>query len=260
MEPASLAVGIVALATTFNNAVDCFEYVQLGRAFGNDFQTSLIRLGNERLRVSRWGQAVGLSGDIKNASNVMLATAPPEDVTAANKVLKQILGLFAEAERVSAKYTNRTGEADQSLATLDSATDMDPVGQSLVAQMRTLSINRQNKTPLTRKAKWALYEKKQFNELIQDIANLVKDLVQLFPAAHEERRRLCRSEVSEIKSSDARLALKDVAALEDKELEEAIVEASESEDHKSPTFNNHDSRVGMQAGVINNSGTQAFNF
>jgi len=228
LEGAGLAVGIVALATTFNNAVDCFEYVQLGRAFGTDFQTGMLRLEHERLRVSRWGQAIGLSGEIKDTSSVLLATAPPENVTKADDTLKQILGLFAKAEGVSAKYVSRTTEADR-IATFDSATDMDHLGQSLLAQMRTQSTNRQNKTPLTRKVKWALYDEKHFNALIQDIANLVKDLVQLFPAAHEEQRRLCRSEVSEINSRDALLALKNIVANQDKELKQAIVEALQSE-------------------------------
>jgi hypothetical protein len=37
MEPTGLAVGIIALAGLFNDAVDCFEYVQLGRNFGKNF-------------------------------------------------------------------------------------------------------------------------------------------------------------------------------------------------------------------------------
>jgi len=174
-------------------------------------------------------KAIGLSGDIENASSVMLAAAPPENVTAADNLLKQILGLFAKAEGVSAKYGSHAAEVDRDLATFHSATDMGPVGQSLLAQMRTQSNERRNTTPLKRKVQWALYEKKQFNDLIQDIASLVNDLLQLFPAAHEEQRRLCRTEVSEINSREARLALKGVAALQDKELEHAIVEALKSQ-------------------------------
>ena len=74
MEAASFAVGLIALAGLFNNAVDCFEYVQLGRRFGADFQTSLLKLDNARLRLSRWGQAVGLSGDLGNVQSLPEAT------------------------------------------------------------------------------------------------------------------------------------------------------------------------------------------
>ena len=56
MDPASLATGVLALAGLFNNAVECFEFIQLGRNFGGDFQTSLLKLDDVRLRLSRWGE------------------------------------------------------------------------------------------------------------------------------------------------------------------------------------------------------------
>ena len=229
MEGAGLAVGVIALGSTFNNAVDCFEYVRLGRAFGTNFQTSLLKLENERLRVSRWGKSVGLSGDFSNADNVRLATGPPDEVAMATRVLTQIVGLFADAEDISNKYNNNAGGVDWNDELLDPATDMEAVGQSLHAKMRALSIKRQNTTPLRQRMQWALYEEKQFNALIQDIANLVNNLVVLFPSAHQEQRRLCRTEVSEISSKDALLTLKEIVALQDKELKQAIVEALQSE-------------------------------
>ena len=64
MEPAGLTVGVLALAGLFNNTVDCFEYVQIGRCFGQSYQTSLLKLDNAKLRLSRWGQSIGLSGEL----------------------------------------------------------------------------------------------------------------------------------------------------------------------------------------------------
>jgi len=61
MEAAGLTVGVVALAGLFNNAVDCFDYVQAGRSFGKNSQICLTKLSNAQLRVSRWGESVGLS-------------------------------------------------------------------------------------------------------------------------------------------------------------------------------------------------------
>ncbi|KAJ5250504.1 hypothetical protein N7489_000914 [Penicillium chrysogenum] len=60
-EAAGFAIGVVSLATTFDNFIGCFEYIHLGKAFGADFQDCLLRLDNARLRLSRWGEAVGLS-------------------------------------------------------------------------------------------------------------------------------------------------------------------------------------------------------
>jgi hypothetical protein len=87
MEVAGLAASMVALAGLFNNALDCFEYIQLGRSFGTDFQTSLLKLDNPRLRLSRWGQAIGLSGDLANAESLHEATVTKDNIRKAEIAL-----------------------------------------------------------------------------------------------------------------------------------------------------------------------------
>ena len=222
MEPAGLAVGVLALAGLFNNAVDCFEYVQLGRNFSTNFQTSLLKLDNARLRLSRWGQAVGLSGDIANTQSLQSTALPAEDIPKAEKLLGQILELFADAEGVSTKFKSRASANDSSLMVLDVQEDMDAVHRSLHEKMRDLSIKRQNRTALRQKVKWALYEEKHFRRLIEDVIDLVNGLVETFPAAQQEQRELCEVEVSEIGTSDSLPILKEIIVSQDKDLEAAI--------------------------------------
>jgi hypothetical protein len=224
MEPAGLAVGIVALAGLFNNAVDCFEYVQLGSAFGTDFQVSLLKLDILRLRLSRWGKSVGLDGDLSNAHAIKLATGPPEDIEKAGNVLGQIMDLFTKMESKSKKYQSRMGEIDGDLKVLDVATNLEASGQSLHEKMRAMSIKRQNSTPLRPKVQWALYERKRFRVLLEDVTDLVNDLVECFPASREEQRRLCTTEASTIGSGDCVSALKDVIAQQDGDLHQAVVQ------------------------------------
>jgi hypothetical protein len=55
------AAGLVfAVLGAFNDAVQCFEYIQLARNFDRDFQTATLKLAISKLRLSRWGQSVGL--------------------------------------------------------------------------------------------------------------------------------------------------------------------------------------------------------
>lgn len=58
MEPISLSLGLVG---SFVACVDCFEYIRIGRNFGEDYQTSVIKLDLVRLRFTRWGEAVGIA-------------------------------------------------------------------------------------------------------------------------------------------------------------------------------------------------------
>lgn len=71
MEPTGLAVGVLAIVGPFNNAVDCFEYIQIGRNFGQGFQIGLLKLDGARLRLSRWNQSVGLSGKLEDKQSLL---------------------------------------------------------------------------------------------------------------------------------------------------------------------------------------------
>ena len=97
-EAAGLAVGVVALAGLFNNTVECFHYVQLGRAFEKDFKTAQLKLDACELRLSRWGAPLGLHRNLQ-ATEITTETFGTEaDVAHAGDLLSQIVELFAEAE------------------------------------------------------------------------------------------------------------------------------------------------------------------
>ncbi|OCL12034.1 hypothetical protein AOQ84DRAFT_421474 [Glonium stellatum] len=102
--------------------------------------------------------------------------------------LGQILEIFADAEGISAKFKTRASGNDSSLAVLGTQTGLGPLGAALHQKMRELSVKRQNRTPLQRKVKWALYEEKQFKRLIEDVTGLVNSLVELYPAAQPFRK------------------------------------------------------------------------
>jgi hypothetical protein len=257
MEVGGLTVGVLALAGLFNNAVDCFEYVQLGRNFGKNFQTSLLKLDNARLRLSRWGQSVGMSGDLNDLQSLNQTLGSAQDKGKAEGILGQILELFAEAEGVSSKIKCRVKPNDATLIVYDPQTDLEPMTATLHQKMRELCIKRQNRTGLRQKAKWALYEEKHFRRLIEDVTDLVNDLVDLFPAAQASQRALCEIEVSELGTEESLPVLKEIAASQDKYLEAAI--AKVVEDRKgnsySVTFsgnNNSGFQVAHNSGAISN--------
>ncbi|KAK2836980.1 hypothetical protein FQN49_006529 [Arthroderma sp. PD_2] len=206
-EAAGLAVGVIGLAALFDSAVQCFDYIQLGRSFGKDFHTCQLKLDNAKLRLSRWGASLGLNGEVK------IIISPREEAQA-RALMGQILTLFAEAEGISDKLKSRarTHATDGtstglSLALCDPGTDLDSTSNELPELMRRLAIGREKQTGLRQKAKWALYEQKNFNRLLEDIAELVDALVSLFPASHLRERELCKSEVAVLGQGETCLSL-----------------------------------------------------
>lgn len=257
-EPAGLAVGIVALAGLFNTTVECFEYIQLGRTFRTDFQTSQLKLDNARLRLSRWGKSLGLNDkDIQETASLQGCFRTEKNVKQAEALLGQILELFAEAEGVSDRYRGRKESQHSSLVVYDPQIDLDPPTAKLHERMRGLALERQNRSDVRQKAKWALYQEKQFRRLIEDITDLVDGLDKLFPAAQQAQRHLCDAEVSALTFGEngALSMLRDIAAAQDKLLEQAITKAAAENGEKSHHIvfscgSNSGVQLGHNSGII----------
>jgi hypothetical protein len=93
-EVVGLVLGGLGLAGLFNNALDCFEYIHIGKNFAGSLQTSLLKLDNARLKLSRWGEALGLSGAFIRDAAYLPDGIDDKDKVKAEKLLGQILMLF----------------------------------------------------------------------------------------------------------------------------------------------------------------------
>ena len=212
-ETAGLVVAVVALAGIFNTTVECFELVQLGRNFGKDFQTSQLKLDSARLRLSRWGKSLKLSEDVQDVASLQDRFGSEANVKHADAFLGQIVELFADSEGVSNKHKSRAPSQDNDLAVYNPQSDLEPAMAKLHNQMRQLAIDRQVRSGVRQKARWALYQEKHFRRLIEDITELVDSLVGLFPAVQEQQRKLCDMEVSSIGEGEGLSLLKEVAVV-----------------------------------------------
>jgi hypothetical protein len=227
-------------ANLFNDAVDCFEYVELGRNCTKDFQTNLLKLDIARLRLSRWGASVGVNNGLGDVRGIRMAV----------KILDCILKVFSEAERESTKFKACAKPGDNNLLVYNTQTDLEDIQAQLHNKMRKLSIERQGRPPLE-KTKWAVYQEKSLRALTEDITDLVNDLVELSPAAQESQRKLCETEVYEIGTNKSLPVLKDIATDRDKYLEAAITKAMENRMGSNISFSgqNYGFQLGQNFGI-----------
>jgi hypothetical protein len=119
----------------------------------------------------------------------------------AHDVLGQIIYLFEETEKRSRMFEKQSRCPGESSA--EQNLDLDINLEAIHQKMRNLALKRQKQSTFTQKAKWALYEEKQFKRLIEDIEPLVKDLVELFPATKAQERQLSLEEAKELQASPA---------------------------------------------------------
>jgi Prion-inhibition and propagation len=217
-EPFGIVAGAVGIATAFTTCVDCFEYTQLGRHFGRDFQTNLLTLNCARLRLTRWGRAVNIYNDPKLGR----PDATPGEIRTAKDTLLQILVLFADTEKISKKY-KLSAKAGDDISTY-TTNDMDPALMALNNKMRELAIKRQKGTSLLKTTSWALYHSSEFTELIQKVTTLIDNLEKLFPAP-VSRIELVEQEAAEVHDRQALELVESAAQDVDSLLEAAAKEA-----------------------------------
>jgi hypothetical protein len=60
IEPVSLSIGAVALASLFSSCVECFDYIDAAHSFGLDYELLVTKLEVEKTRFLIWGDTVGL--------------------------------------------------------------------------------------------------------------------------------------------------------------------------------------------------------
>jgi hypothetical protein len=231
MKPTGFAIGIAGLAGAFTACVDCFEYIQLGRQFGQDYGKCLLKLDTAKLRMSRWGAAMGLGPEPHLKPQM---SASNEEIRLAQSLLKQILESFEDAERISErfkKHTSMQNANSDELLVCNATSDMDSDYQRLHLTMRELALKRQKGTSIRKKAAWALYEKKRFEGMIEDVTGFTSHLVDLFPTAQDDQRALCKTELSAINKSQDLVLLNNIACQNDQMLSAEITQELDNRGH-----------------------------
>jgi hypothetical protein len=182
------AIGVTAL---FNNCIDCFDYIQIARHFGQDFSRYQLRLDVAKCRLARWGATVNINNDSRLINDVFA------DQTAelAQDILKEIVARFETARKISRRYETRLGEKSREVCT---ERDLNSVSQTLHNRFRALTTERQNRIGLLKKTAWALYDKEHMGRMIADIITSIKDLEEVLPAKPGAISQLVEIEVEEI--------------------------------------------------------------
>ncbi|RDW79291.1 uncharacterized protein DSM5745_06143 [Aspergillus mulundensis] len=199
MEPNSLtlALALAGVPQIFVSCVECFQYIQFGREFEGALQINLCKLEAAEMRLTRWGRAMGINGATKKLSEHDYAE---DDIIKAYRWLEQIRCAFDETEKTSERYRDTRTAKDRNnakLQILDKGTQTTDPADNILSSLRT-SIHRVNEERVQIRKRdrvaWALYRKGHFETLLETINDLISDLVELFPGAVDEQKRLCRDE------------------------------------------------------------------
>jgi len=211
------AAGAMSIAALLSNCVDCFEYIQLGRHFGRDFESYQLKLDIARTRLGRWGEVVGINDDPRFVSEA----DGDEAVQLARCIIEGIADLFESARKTSKRYELRTPKCNSGTPTQHP--EMSPVSRGLHNRLRALAHQRQKGTTLIKKTAWALYDGKQFEKLVSQILELVDELEKVLPV-ESACRKLAELEVEQVADEQSLPALEAAAKSLDQVLLDVVTE------------------------------------
>lgn len=201
-EAFSTLAGGLGILGLFNNCVELFEHIQLGRHFGNDFQTYQLKLDLYQARLLRWGTSININ------QVQQFANGNPEDIPEDQKKRLQLLAVTLDALKTHFEQAEKKSKGYANIAQLTSdASALVPYGEEqlempvrgLHTMFKKLALKSQKETSILKKAKWALYDVKQFENLVSDISDFVQSLEKLFPDAIEASRTIALREIADIK-------------------------------------------------------------
>ncbi|KAF2669809.1 hypothetical protein BT63DRAFT_423801 [Microthyrium microscopicum] len=88
MDAAGIALGALGV---FNDAIEWFEWIQLGRGFEKSSEINHLKLQIAQLRLSRWGKSINIDTDDQATLESKLGA---ENVLVAKKIMTEIGELF----------------------------------------------------------------------------------------------------------------------------------------------------------------------
>ncbi|CAG8954582.1 hypothetical protein HYFRA_00004499 [Hymenoscyphus fraxineus] len=231
-ETFGVVAGIVGLAGAFSGCVDCFEYIQLGRRFAQDYGACQLKLDILSLRLSRWGLAVGLSDNSNENGRVQpKVTATEQELQRLADVLEELYEDLREASKKSERFRTKTERnattenSNQCLQVLDPEKELRNDYRLLHVSTTNIVARRKRndlKSGFWNNTKWALYEKKAFDHLVDNITGHIDTLENVFPAVNEALAETSKAELSGITDDDDLKLLAITAGDSDKTLVETV--------------------------------------
>lgn len=100
VDPLGAALGVAGLAGLFSTCVQCFDLVQLGRAYARDYEIIQTKFEAQKVRFLIRGQVVGVIEGSSYDTRLDL----PEIRPTVLRILLNIRLLFSDGQRLSRRY------------------------------------------------------------------------------------------------------------------------------------------------------------
>ena len=200
VEPISLTIGAVALASLFSLCIQCFDLIEVGCNLGFDYELLIVKLSIEKRRLMIWGEAVGIVRPDQDRDK-LLDEQETHDLI--DRILTSIQKLFHDTDALRSKYGLEKASDKQPMSTTvidGSVICHSTFENSPFAQFQKRVSRFHEKAGLIAKTRWAIRDNSKFIRLIDNLKDLLDGLHQITtsPATSILKGLLIRQEVEVI--------------------------------------------------------------
>ncbi|KAG8166684.1 hypothetical protein KVR01_002373 [Diaporthe batatas] len=198
------------VAGLFNTLLAWFEYVYIAKEAHSRLQSIILQLDGAQLRLSRWGEAAGLDDiSIEDESFKLDSLVLDEhQQSIAIETFKFICARFEECQKICLDARGDKTEDDPEVEKREkslSGIHWTPKNKYLHDTMRKIVSKRKNKIGVVPRIKFAIYDEKHLQDLINHINDHIDSLYKIFPlpddtAALDRQSKLTKHEITELLS------------------------------------------------------------
>jgi hypothetical protein len=98
---------LINLASTFDSVIKTFECIHFAETFGLDYADCMLKLANVNLRLSRWGEAVGLSNVDESTRRINGMKVAEEDIPQSNQLVGRDTGSVGNGQGQRSRIQRR---------------------------------------------------------------------------------------------------------------------------------------------------------
>ncbi|KAH8930733.1 hypothetical protein BT69DRAFT_1188125, partial [Atractiella rhizophila] len=180
---------VLSVVTAWKTCIEVFDIVQSGRNYGMEYQILRVKLEVERIRLIMWGESLGLADvdSLGSGTSRAAAVLARDDV---RETVLRLLGCVQHAFESTHRFEERYGL--RLVTTLPPAIQdwesppqsqgiLDGVFKRAYEMLRRSARQRQQVTPLRKKALWAVYDGKKFSSMIAELKGFNDNLQTLVP-------------------------------------------------------------------------------
>lgn len=202
VEPISLSIGAVALASLFSTCLECFDYFKAAQSFTGDLEILVNKLDCQKERLLTWGELVGISKTAEEGRNAELDT-PKGDLV--KRCLNSITSLCSDAETLQKNYGVQYMTGHSSPVDRNARLSSKRMALFRKAFQRIAQTDARRQPGVLAMTRWAIHDKSKFETLTTHIRELVDGLHNLVPVPTRSQETMVQADIASLDLSRLRL-------------------------------------------------------